>query len=123
METQYEGSFLKDNALLYPFTFRIEIENQSNSLIQLLTRHWKILEGLNKTQYVNGNGVVGKKHLYQSKRNSQVLIKLLTFFCIWGYEKRLYYDRFIIYQKFQRRNSTLQTLYPLFAQLKQRVIN
>jgi len=61
VETADEGSFLKDNILHYAFTYEIEIENQSKSAVQLLTRHWKIIEALNKTQYVNGNGVVGKK--------------------------------------------------------------
>ncbi|MBT3444454.1 MAG: Co2+/Mg2+ efflux protein ApaG [Flavobacteriaceae bacterium] len=61
VETDYEGSFLKDNVLHYAFTYRIEIENQSKSSVQLLTRHWKIKEALNRTQYVNGDGVVGKK--------------------------------------------------------------
>ena len=61
VETAYEGSFLKDNILHYAFTYEIQIENQSKSAVQLLTRHWKIIEALNKTQYVNGNGVVGKK--------------------------------------------------------------
>jgi ApaG protein len=61
VETDYEGSFLKDNVLHYAFTYRIEIENQGKSSVQLLTRHWKIIEALNKTQYINGNGVVGKK--------------------------------------------------------------
>jgi len=61
VETEYEGSFIKDNVLNYAFTYKIEIENQSKSAVQLLTRHWKIIEALNKTQYVNGNGVVGKK--------------------------------------------------------------
>ena len=61
VETKYEGSFLKDNVLHYAFTYNIEIENQSKSSVQLLTRHWKIIEALNKTQYINGNGVVGKK--------------------------------------------------------------
>jgi ApaG protein len=61
VETAYEGSFLKDNIFHYAFTYEIQIENQSKSAVQLLTRHWKIIEALNKTQYVNGNGVVGKK--------------------------------------------------------------
>lgn len=61
VETDYEGSFLKDNIPHYAFTYRIEIENQGKSSVQLLTRHWKIIESLNKTNYVNGSGVVGKK--------------------------------------------------------------
>tara|TARA_B100001175_G_scaffold315368_1_gene326764 strand:- start:2928 stop:3314 length:387 start_codon:yes stop_codon:yes gene_type:complete len=61
VETDYVGNFLKENLLYHAFTYRIEIENQGKSSVQLLTRHWKIIEALNKTQYVNGNGVVGKK--------------------------------------------------------------
>ena len=61
VETEYEGNFLKDNVLHHAFSYKIQIENQSKSSVQLLTRHWKIVEALNKTQYINGNGVVGKK--------------------------------------------------------------
>ena len=61
VETNYEGSFIKKNVPHYAFTYRIEIENQGKSSVQLLTRHWKIIEALNITQYINGNGVVGKK--------------------------------------------------------------
>ena len=61
VETNYEGSFLKNNVLFYAFTYQIEIENQGKNSVQLLTRHWKIIEAPNKTQYINGNGVVGKK--------------------------------------------------------------
>ena len=61
VQSEYEGSFLKDYVIHYAFTYTIEIENQSKSSVQLLTRHWKILEALNKTQYINGDGVVGKK--------------------------------------------------------------
>ncbi len=69
VETEYEGSFLKDNVLHYAFTYKIVIENQSKSSVQLLTRHWKIIEALNKTQYINGNGVVGKKPVINPGEN------------------------------------------------------
>ena len=59
--TDYNGSFLKDNLLHFAFAYQIEIENQSKSSVQLLTRHWKIIETMNKNQYVNGTGVKGKK--------------------------------------------------------------
>ena len=61
VDTNYKGSFLKDNVLHYAFSYRIEIENQSKSSVQLLTRHWKIIETMNKNQYINGTGVKGKK--------------------------------------------------------------
>ena len=59
--TDYNGSFLKDNVLHFAFAYQIEIENQSKSSVQLLTRHWKIIETMNKNQHVNGTGVKGKK--------------------------------------------------------------
>ena len=61
VDTDYNGSFLKDNVLQFAFAYQIEIENQSKSSVQLLTRHWKIIETMNKNQYVNGTGVKGKK--------------------------------------------------------------
>src|SRR6056300_1390742 len=74
VETKFEGSFLKDQILHHAFMYFITIENQSKDVVQLLSRHWKILESISRPQYVNGNGVVGKKpiikpgesHTYQS---------------------------------------------------------
>ena len=74
VETKFEGSFLKDQILHHAFMYFITIENQSKNVVQLLSRHWKILESINRPQYVYGNGVVGKKpvirpgerHTYQS---------------------------------------------------------
>ena len=61
VETKFEGSFLKDQILHHAFMYFITIENQSKDVVQLLSRHWKILESINRPQYVYGNGVVGKK--------------------------------------------------------------
>ena len=74
VESKFEGSFLKEQILHHAFMYHITIENQSKDVVQLLSRHWKILESVNRPQYINGNGVVGKKpvlkpgqsHTYQS---------------------------------------------------------
>ncbi|MEK9613717.1 MAG: Co2+/Mg2+ efflux protein ApaG [Flavobacteriaceae bacterium] len=74
VESKFEGSFLKNELLHHAFMYSIKIENQSKDVVQLLSRHWKILESTNRPQYVNGDGVVGKKpvlrpgdvHTYQS---------------------------------------------------------
>ncbi len=74
VEAKYEGSFLKDYVLHYAFVYKICIENQSKDVVQLLSRHWKVIETTNRPQYINGDGVVGKKpivrpgesHTYQS---------------------------------------------------------
>jgi ApaG protein len=74
VESKFEGSFFKDQVLHHAFMYYIKIENQGKDVVQLLSRHWKILESVSRPQYVNGNGVVGKKpvlkpgeqHTYQS---------------------------------------------------------
>ena len=74
VESRFEGSFLKNQVPHHAFLYFITIENQSKDIVQLLSRHWKILESINRPQYVNGDGVVGQKpvlkpgeiHTYQS---------------------------------------------------------
>ena len=39
LDKEYNGSFLKNNFFHYAFSYRIEIDNQSKSSVQLLTRH------------------------------------------------------------------------------------
>ena len=74
VETKFEGSFLKENILNHAFIYFITIENQSKNVVQLLSRHWKIREAINRSQFINRVGTVGKKpiinpgesHTYQS---------------------------------------------------------
>ena len=66
VKTKFEGSFLKENIPHHAFMYFITIENQSKNVVQLLSRHWKIKETINRTQYVNGVGVVGKKPILRS---------------------------------------------------------
>ena len=61
VDVKFEGSFLKQTSLHHAFMYYIVIENQSKDVVQLFSRHWKILESTNRPQYVNGDGVVGKK--------------------------------------------------------------
>ncbi len=66
VETRYEGSFLKNSLPNYAFRYLITIENQSNEIIQLLRRHWEIIESTKPTQIVDGPGVVGKKPIIKT---------------------------------------------------------
>ena len=61
VDVKFEGSFLKQTSLHHAFVYYIVIENQSKDVVQLLSRHWKILESTNRPQYINGDCVVGKK--------------------------------------------------------------
>ena len=66
VETRYEGSFLKNSLPNHAFRYLITIENQSNEIIQLVKRHWKIMESTKPTQIVEGPGVIGKKPIIKT---------------------------------------------------------
>ena len=63
VESKFEGSFFKDQVLHHAFMYNIKIENQGKDVVQLLSRHWKILESVSsgmillklKPQYFYGN--------------------------------------------------------------------
>jgi ApaG protein len=61
VETNFEGTFYKNYKIHFAFGYRITIENQSKDSVQLSSRFWKIKDALNKTEIVQGEGVVGKK--------------------------------------------------------------
>jgi ApaG protein len=61
VRTGFEGTFNKDRKTQYAFSYSITIENQGNDAVQLTSRHWKIKDSLNRTQEVEGEGVIGQK--------------------------------------------------------------
>ena len=66
VETRYGGSLLKNSTPNHAFRYLITIENQSKDIVQLIKRHWKIMESTKPTQIVNGPGVVGKKPIMKA---------------------------------------------------------
>jgi len=61
VSSNFEGTSYQNSKLYYAFSYQITIENQSNETVQLLERHWKIYDSLNKTEIVEGAGVIGRK--------------------------------------------------------------
>ena len=45
----------------YAFAYTINIKNNSNTVAQLLSRHWIITDGYNVTKEIKGDGVVGEQ--------------------------------------------------------------
>lgn len=43
------------------FNYLIEIENQNEFDVQLMTREWYIFDSLSEAKYVNGEGVIGEQ--------------------------------------------------------------
>jgi len=44
----------------YVWSYQVRIENKGDATVQLRSRHWKITDGLGRTQEVKGPGVVGE---------------------------------------------------------------
>ena len=61
IETDFEGTFYKDDCIYYAFSYEVVIENQSPEVAQLIARKWNIMEALNENEIVIGEGVVGEK--------------------------------------------------------------
>lgn len=61
VETNFEGTFYKNYKVHFAFGYIVTIENQSKDSVQLNSRHWEILDALNNTEFVDGEGVIGKK--------------------------------------------------------------
>ncbi|ADF51292.1 MULTISPECIES: Co2+/Mg2+ efflux protein ApaG [Zunongwangia] len=74
VQTFFDGILYDRYQVRYAFGYKVTIENQSNDSVQLKSRFWKIKDALNKTETVEGEGVIGKKpvikpgekHTYQS---------------------------------------------------------
>ena len=45
----------------YVWMYNIQIKNQSQSAIQLLSRHWQIIDHRGKVNEINGTGVIGEQ--------------------------------------------------------------
>ena len=61
VKTNFEGTYFKNQKIQYAFSYEITIENQSSDTVQLMTRHWEILDSLYYIETVDGEGVIGKK--------------------------------------------------------------
>ena len=45
----------------YVWAYTIELENYSDTVVQLVNRHWKITDAQGLTQEVRGSGVIGEQ--------------------------------------------------------------
>ena len=52
---------IRDDDSLFLFKYNISIYNNTDNNIQLLTRHWKIIDALGNIKTVDGEGVIGQK--------------------------------------------------------------
>jgi ApaG protein len=61
VSTNFEGTYFKNYKINFAFSYEITIENHSKDSVQLVSRHWEIYDALNDKEFVDGEGVIGKK--------------------------------------------------------------
>ena len=74
VKTSFEGTYFKNYQIHFAFSYEIMIENQGKDYVQLESRHWEIKDALKEVEFVDGEGVLGKKpvikpgekHVYSS---------------------------------------------------------
>ncbi len=49
----------------YVWAYHVKIDNEGARAVQLLTRHWKITDGMGRMQEVRGAGVIGEQPVLQ----------------------------------------------------------
>ena len=69
VKTKYNGTSYRNNRLYYVFAYFITIENKSSEIVKLTNRFWKIFDSLNKTEFVDGEGVVGQTPILKPNDN------------------------------------------------------
>ena len=61
VETNYQAGFSDPANGRFLFAYQITIENGTKSAIQLLSRHWDIVDANGLSREVDGEGVVGEQ--------------------------------------------------------------
>ncbi|WP_397447348.1 Co2+/Mg2+ efflux protein ApaG [Polaribacter sp. R77954] len=67
VKTKFNGTSYRNNRLYYVFAYFVTIENHSLQTVKLTDRYWKIFDSLNKTETVEGEGVVGQTPVLKPK--------------------------------------------------------
>jgi len=61
VQTKYEPAHSQPSQNKYIFSYRIVITNESDDTVQLLRRHWYIIDSCGIKREVKGDGVVGEQ--------------------------------------------------------------
>lgn len=73
VETFYQMDYSNPIAGEYMFAYRITITNQSEHMLQLLRRHWYIVDATATIKEVEGEGVVGEQPILKTGESYQYI--------------------------------------------------
>jgi ApaG protein len=65
VETEYQQEYSNPAQKHFVFTYQITIENLSDKTIQLLSRHWDIVDLAHPKREIEGEGVIGKQPIIE----------------------------------------------------------
>ncbi|MHC5200810.1 Co2+/Mg2+ efflux protein ApaG [Myroides sp. LJL119] len=57
----YQGSFFQKDILQHAFSYNITITNHTDLPIQIDSRYWEIIDSLQATKIVQGQGIIGQQ--------------------------------------------------------------
>jgi ApaG protein len=61
VQPEFQDSMSSPGNNIYVWTYLVNIENFGNETIQLLNRHWRIIDAVGHVEEVKGKGVVGQQ--------------------------------------------------------------
>ncbi len=65
VQTRYEPKHSEPKKKKYIFSYKIVITNESEVVVQLLRRHWYIIDSIGVKREVKGDGVVGEQPIIE----------------------------------------------------------
>ena len=71
--TEYQPEYSSPSQHHYVFTYKVEIENQSEYTIQLLRRKWFIFDSNGSIKEVEGEGVVGQQPILEPEQTHEYI--------------------------------------------------
>lgn len=71
VETFYQEEYSRPIEHKYIFAYRITIENVSDFTVQLMRRHWYIIDSNGMTREVEGEGVIGQQPILRAGEKHQ----------------------------------------------------
>jgi len=66
---KYLEGYSKPDEAEYAFAYTIDIRNEGEESVQLISRHWIITDGHNEKREVEGEGVIGEQPFIESQHS------------------------------------------------------
>jgi ApaG protein len=71
VETFYQEDYSSPAEGKYIFAYRITIKNESDFTVQLMRRHWHIVDSNGSMREVEGEGVIGEQPILEPQQSHQ----------------------------------------------------